>query len=293
MSRADRRWRPSDDDRDRYASAISQAFAEGRIDATDMESRTALVYEATSIADLDALVEDMPAPPRDEPVPARVPRRKPAGAAVATLIGGLAVVLILGAILLSTFRDDGPSVPDPAPAAPPVVAEEPPPPDEEVPPPVDDVELPPIATVQLGLFTLDGLKQLWTAAVAADTEPSAMSLFADSATLEVRSASAHRALDRVEYQGGLLLSREPYRDLGDGETDDDTFFAWTDVTPEAVAAAIAGTPAAMDVAEVAVQHISIGPYRDGQFTISVYPEGDSGINYVRWDATGQRVVAVY
>ena len=62
MSRADRKWRPSDADRERYAGAVSQAFAEGRIDAADMETRTALIYEARTIAELDTLVEDMPAP---------------------------------------------------------------------------------------------------------------------------------------------------------------------------------------------------------------------------------------
>lgn len=293
MSRPDRRWRPADADRERYAAAISQAFADGRIDAADMESRTALVYEATSIADLDALVEDMPAPapaaPPNRPAPVRT--RKVAGAAAAALIGAMAVVLILGAVLLSAVRDDASSAPDPAPAAPPAVAEEPPPDEVADPPPVADEDLPPIASVKLPMLELEGLQQLWAA--AADMEPSDISLFSDRATLEVRSNSAQRALDRVDYTGGLVLPREPYRELGDHEPDGEVFFAWTDVTPEAVVAAIAGMPAALGVDTVTVSHISIGHYQDGEVTISVYPEGDIGSTYVRWDATGQQVIRVY
>ncbi|SEF09406.1 DUF1707 SHOCT-like domain-containing protein [Jiangella alba] len=289
MSRPDRRWRPADADRERYAAAISQAFAEGRIDATDMESRTALVYEATSIADLDALVEDMPAPapaaPRDQAVPVRVPRRKLAGAAAAALFGALAVVLILGAILLSSVGDDAPSAPDPAPAA------EAPPPDDavDVPPPVEEeVELPPIATVKLGLFTVEGLQQLWAA--AAGTEPSDLTIRPDRASLTVRADSAHRALATVEYQGGLLLPPDPWRDLGDYESDEEVFFSWADVTPAAVVAAIDATPAAVGLPDVTVGYAIIDHQWDGQVTIRVYLEGDNGIGYVRWDAAGQQVL---
>lgn len=290
MSRPDRRWRPSDADRERYAGAISQAFAEGRIDAADMESRTALVYEATTIADLDALVDDMPAPPSAEPAPVRPPARRPAGAAAAALAGAIALVLILGAVVLGAIRDSGPDVPDldPVPAAPPPAVEAPAPVEE--PPPVDPVELPPIDTEKLDLFTIEGLAELWT--VAGDTVPNNVTIRPDRATLLVRSSSERRALDTVEYSGGLLLPSEPFRDLADAEPDAEVFFSWADVTPQAVAAAIAGTPAAIDRPDVAVGYVIVDRRSDGQVTIRVYPDGDTGVGYVRWDAAGQRVVQV-
>lgn len=291
MSRADRRWRPSDADRDRYASAISQAFAEGRIDAADMESRTALVHEAKSIADLDALVDDMPPPApaqtHDSPAPEQRTRR--VLLVVAALVVG-AVVLsgIIGAVLFNTLGDERASSADPVSADPPPAAEAPVP--EEEPPPVD-IPLPDVETEQLSLYTVEGLNRLWTA--ASGTVPSELSLWPDRAALRVRAESGQRALDTVEYGGGLLYGREPYRDLSDGEPDGEVFFSWSDVTPQAVAAAIAGTPAAVGVADVPIGHVSIGHYDDGQFTISVYPEGDTGTSYVRWDATGQHVIRVY
>ncbi|WP_158564028.1 DUF1707 SHOCT-like domain-containing protein [Jiangella anatolica] len=286
MSRTDRNWRPSDADRERYAGAVSQAFAEGRIDAADMESRTALIYEAKTIADLDALVEDMPAPAAAPAAPATGGR----GGWIRLAFGAVALAVLLGVLLL-TFRD-GPTPADP-PAREPVPVEEPPAEPPEPPaPPAAEVDLPAIDMEQFGLFTLAGLQELWAA--AADTEPSAITLFADNATLEVRSSSPQRALDRVEYSGGLLLlPGDPYRDLGDGEPDDEVFFSWSDVTPEAVMAAIDGMPAATGLPDVTVGHISIGHYQDGLVTISVYPEGDTGVTYVRWDPTGQEVIRVY
>ncbi|RIQ25231.1 DUF1707 SHOCT-like domain-containing protein [Jiangella rhizosphaerae] len=294
MSRPDRRWRPSDADRDRYAAAISQAFAEGRIDTADMESRTALVHEAKSIAELDALVEDMPppapAPTPEAPVSDRHETRRALLFATALTIGAIVVAAIVGAVLYNALGDDASSS-SPRPVAEAPEPEEIPPPDEPAPLPVEDVELPPIDTEQVPMFTLEGLQELWAA--AARTVPSDISLYADRASLRVRSDSARRGLDTVEYQGGLLLPREPYRDLSDGEPDDEVFFSWDDVAPEAVAAAIAGMPAALGVADVPIGHISIGHFPDGEVSINVYPEGDIGPTYVRWDATGQRVLGVY
>ncbi|MBB5788053.1 DUF1707 domain-containing protein [Jiangella mangrovi] len=288
MSRPDRRWRPSDADRDRYAGAISQAFAEGRIDATDMESRTALVYEATSIADLDALVEDMPAPaPAATPAPAvQHSATRSSGIGVGWVIGAVAIVLVVMFAVLSTITSgtDSPEPPPPAVAAPLPEPLEPP-----EPPAPDPADLPDIATDQLGLFTVEGLRELWTAVPAAGhTDVESMTIFADRAYLVVRADSSHRALARFDYQGGLAMPAEPYRDLGDYETDAETFFSWGDVTPEAVMAAHDAMPAVTGLPDVTVAHISVDEDADG-VTINVYPEGDTGIGYVKFDASGQLI----
>ncbi|WP_198663304.1 DUF1707 SHOCT-like domain-containing protein [Jiangella endophytica] len=286
MSRADRRWRPSDADRDRYASAISEAFAEGRIDAADMESRTALVHEAKSIADLDALVDDMPppapAPTHDPPVPPQHRTRRVLLVVAALAFGAIVLSGIIGAVLFNTLGDEGSSSADPPPVAEAPVAEAPVP--EEVPPPVD-IPLPDVATEKLGLFTEAGLNQLWAA--ADDVEPSNLSLWPDRATLEIRSGTERRSLDRVEYSGGLLLGHEPYTDLPDSRPDDEVFFSWSDVTPQAVLAAIDGTPA---VSGAPAGYVIIDRGFDGEVNIRVYPDGDSRASYVRWDATGRQVL---
>ena len=295
MSRPDRKWRPSDADRERYATAVSQAFAEGRIDAADMESRTALIYEAKSIADLDALVEDMPAP-APAPVP-QVGTGSRAGSWI-RLAFGLVVLALLVGFLVVTFRDDGPTTAgasgDDLSVVDPPEPEAPPPPDDAPPPAPDLEELPEIAIEKLGLFELAGLQEMWAALPAAGhTDIESMTLFPDRASLVVRADSAHRALARFDYEGGLAAPAEPYRDLGDYETDDETYFSLSDVTPEAVMAAIAGFPAATGLPDVTVAHISIDEDADGGVTINVYPDGDTGVGYVKFDATGTQVIRVY
>jgi hypothetical protein len=283
VSRPDRRWRPSDADRERYAGAISQAFAEGRIDATDMESRTALVYEATSIADLDALVEDMPAPAAPAVPAQQDTRTRSSGIGVGWVIGAVAIVLVVMFAVLSsiTSGSDSPEPPPPAVAAPLPEPMEPP-----EPPAPDPADLPDIATVKNGLFTVEGLDELWTAMPAAGhTELFDVTLFPERARIETSAGTSRPAIATVEYEGGLVLPADLVRDAGSS----DLPFTWADVTTASVLAAHDSTLAMIDQAGVTVSHISIDNDFDDQVTISVYPEGDNGFTYARFDASGQLI----
>lgn len=51
--------RAADADRDRTASILAQAFAEGKLSEAELEARTNACYAATSIADLQRLVTDV------------------------------------------------------------------------------------------------------------------------------------------------------------------------------------------------------------------------------------------
>ncbi|WP_162605520.1 DUF1707 SHOCT-like domain-containing protein [Jiangella ureilytica] len=282
MSRPDRKWRPSDSDRERYASAVSQAFAEGRIDAADMETRTALIYEAKSIADLDALVEDMPAPAATPAPAAQDTATRSSGIGVGWVVGAVAAVLVIMFAVLSSITDgftsadsssDDWAVVDPPP-------EPPEPPEPPGLPAPDLADLPPIDTVKDSLFTDDGLGELWNAMPAAGhTDLYEIALRPDRATVEALAGTSRPSTVRVEYVGELVLPPEPYRDVMAG----DQSFTWADVTPEAVLAAISAMPG------VTVSHISIDNDFDGQVTISVYPEGDTDITYARFDASGQLI----
>jgi hypothetical protein len=73
--------RAGDDDRDRVAGVLRDAYAEGRLPPTEFEARLQATYDATTIADLLALVTDLPdrsgalAELRATPVPAPSPSR--------------------------------------------------------------------------------------------------------------------------------------------------------------------------------------------------------------------------
>lgn len=63
------RLRASDADRERVAGLLRDAYVEGRLSATEHEERIALVYAATTYADLVPLLEDLPVPPGALSVP--------------------------------------------------------------------------------------------------------------------------------------------------------------------------------------------------------------------------------
>lgn len=52
--------RAGDDDRDRVASVLRDAYAEGRLPPAEFEARLQATYDATTIGDLLALVTDLP-----------------------------------------------------------------------------------------------------------------------------------------------------------------------------------------------------------------------------------------
>lgn len=69
----ERPMRASDQDRDEAVLALSDHYAEGRLDHDEFESRMSLASRATYLHDLDPLFADLPA--RARPVPAAGSRR--------------------------------------------------------------------------------------------------------------------------------------------------------------------------------------------------------------------------
>lgn len=68
--------RLSDLERDQTLEVIRQGFAEGRLDAAELDRRTHLALSATTTADLTALTSDLPGPhQRAAVVPPKAPRR--------------------------------------------------------------------------------------------------------------------------------------------------------------------------------------------------------------------------
>jgi phospholipid N-methyltransferase len=55
--------RASDEDRERYAQSLREHFAAGRIMEEELADRLDAVYEARTVAELDAVVHDLPALP--------------------------------------------------------------------------------------------------------------------------------------------------------------------------------------------------------------------------------------
>jgi DUF1707 SHOCT-like domain len=55
--------RASDEDRERYAQSLREHFAAGRIAEDELAERLDALYAARTIAELDAVVEDLPALP--------------------------------------------------------------------------------------------------------------------------------------------------------------------------------------------------------------------------------------
>jgi Domain of unknown function (DUF1707) len=72
----DSSMRAGDDDRDRVATVLREAYAEGRLPPADFEARLQATYDATTIGELLGLVADLPdrggalAELRSAPVPA-------------------------------------------------------------------------------------------------------------------------------------------------------------------------------------------------------------------------------
>ena len=93
--------RAGDDDRDRVASVLREAYAEGRLPPAEFESRLQATYDATTIGDLLALVTDLPdragalAELRAAPVPSPSPRRTLGVGAWALPVLVLVVLLVV------------------------------------------------------------------------------------------------------------------------------------------------------------------------------------------------------
>jgi hypothetical protein len=89
--------RASDDDREKAVERLHRAAVEGRLDADELEERTAAAYAARWTSDLDRLTADVTPivrqraplpPPIRYPSTAPVPTRSANGLAVASLVAG-------------------------------------------------------------------------------------------------------------------------------------------------------------------------------------------------------------
>ena len=98
--------RAGDDDRDRVASVLRDAYAEGRLPPAEFEARLEATYDATTIGDLLAIVADLPdrsgalAELRAAPVPAARAARpgKPLGVGV----WGIPVLVLVVLLVVAT-----------------------------------------------------------------------------------------------------------------------------------------------------------------------------------------------
>jgi len=84
--------RAGDADRERVVEALRTHAGDGRLDAHELERRIERAYAATYLADLDAIVRDLPPAPRS-----MVPRARPraAGGRVLALLAAVAALVVL------------------------------------------------------------------------------------------------------------------------------------------------------------------------------------------------------
>lgn len=61
--------RASDDDRERVAGVLREAYVDGRLSPTEHEERLSAVYAATTFGELVPVLTDLPVPPGTLPVP--------------------------------------------------------------------------------------------------------------------------------------------------------------------------------------------------------------------------------
>jgi Domain of unknown function (DUF1707) len=102
--RADRgRFRASHDDRDRVVELLKSAFVEGRLVKDEFDERVGQAMASRTYAELAMLTDDIPPPPTPpRPVvrPRPRPRRPVKKIAVATVLGTVAPVMLVLAVLL-------------------------------------------------------------------------------------------------------------------------------------------------------------------------------------------------
>jgi len=82
------RLRASDADRDRAASVLNEALAEGRLTAEEHSERLDSIYAAKTHADLVPVLDDLPATPDAAPAPVSSGSGRPAGGLILAIFGG-------------------------------------------------------------------------------------------------------------------------------------------------------------------------------------------------------------
>ncbi len=95
-----RGFRAKDADRDRYVELIEAAYVDGQIGDADRELRVGRALSAETLDELETLTRDLQRPVGFVPASERAAprRRQGAGPAVALLLAGLVVFLVLGAV---------------------------------------------------------------------------------------------------------------------------------------------------------------------------------------------------
>jgi hypothetical protein len=93
--------RAGNEDREKVVAHLNSAFAEGRLDVSELDERVAAAYQAKTMGELVPLTADLPAQYAASPVrrPAPQPPARPAGghhdaARWAPIGGGLAIFLV-------------------------------------------------------------------------------------------------------------------------------------------------------------------------------------------------------
>lgn len=113
-----KRIRPSSADREPYAAALAEAHAEGRLDAPTFEERLESLESATSGAELEQLVADLPftRPPDPEVIKRRRASRR------SVVLGGIGLLAIGTVSYGATQRWVDSTAPRPVESPPPVAA---------------------------------------------------------------------------------------------------------------------------------------------------------------------------
>ncbi|NED94523.1 DUF1707 domain-containing protein [Phytoactinopolyspora alkaliphila] len=275
----DRRRRLSDADRERCVEAISRAYSDGRIAVDDLQTRTALVYEATSIADLDAIMHDIREPVRassvSQPLPSGFRRYG------RLVMAGVLMVFGLAAIGVSALIDDGSSsrnAGDPA-QAPPAPGVDP-----------VDVDAPEIAAEEMGMFTEAGLTRMWATFDDNGIEQvESITVRASWAEALVRADSEQLGLAEIRYEGGLAMPPRWRREYSETEGG---FFYLYDVSPGALVRAIDESPEAAGLphGETTLARVGRSVFDDGDVVLTVRVEDGTDNHSVTWTSDGSQVL---
>lgn len=217
--------RAANADREAYSDILETAYADGRLDSAGLEERSGRLWSATTIGELDELVQDLQPP--ETPLPAAM---TPAGAdretsrgrgfGVRALVVGLAVTaLIVVANVVRSVGGDGPTG----------VASE---------------------LVGSDMYTADGIQQVVANFVAAagTTQFVEIGFYGEYAIASAPGAPAAQRLARMDWRDGDV-SLEPGQAVPE-DVDAVLFDVTTDVDFAALAALALGAPEQTGMTEV-------------------------------------------
>lgn len=268
----------SDAEREYYLGALASARESGRLDSVEYQRRTHAVADLRRQSDLEALVADIPRPPRPEPAPPRVSPGKRIAAWSIALAVAAGLGLGVGSIV-NTIRDSVAATERGLVEQRPVAEADPV--EEEI--PATDMFAPGALAGALNELVADGL-----------TEFSDLYVYPDSISLEALTAPGALTYDSVEILGPGRITRTP----AGTEPPEwvDQYFTVDDFDPNAIAAIAAQAGDVADVPGRPVELITISADTiDGTIRIRAHLEDDAygGTPSPEWDATGQHLIEVY